>query len=58
MKDKDKERTNPAGILFANRKVIPYLRQIGVTDQQIRMINIENPRCLFSESAGLVANGE
>jgi membrane protein YdbS with pleckstrin-like domain len=29
-----KEQTNPDGILFTHRKVVPYLRQIGVTDQQ------------------------
>ena len=38
---KDKEQTNPGGILFATRKVISYLRQIGVRDEQIRMITVE-----------------
>jgi predicted metal-dependent phosphotriesterase family hydrolase len=44
---KTKEQTNPNGILFSPRKVVPYLRQIGVTDQQIRMMTVENPRRFF-----------
>jgi len=43
----EKERMNPDGILFANRKVIPYLKQIGVADQKIRMMTVENPRRFF-----------
>jgi phosphotriesterase-related protein len=38
------ERFNPDGILFNTRKTIPYLRELGVTDEQIRAITVENPR--------------
>jgi len=42
-----KEKANPDGILFNNRKTIPYLKTLGVTDQEIRMITVENPRRFF-----------
>jgi phosphotriesterase-related protein len=38
---------NPDGILFNVRKTIPYLKELGVTDAQIRTITIENPRRFF-----------
>ena len=38
------EKINPDGMLFNTRKTIPYLKQLGVTDQQIRTITVENPR--------------
>jgi phosphotriesterase-related protein len=38
---------NPLGNLFNVRNTIPYLHQIGVTDQQIRTITVENPRHFF-----------
>lgn len=41
------EKTNPDGILFNTRKTIPYLKQLGVTEQQIRTITVENPRRFF-----------
>ena len=41
------EKRNPDGILFNTRKTIPYLRQIGVTAQEIRTITVENPRHFF-----------
>jgi phosphotriesterase-related protein len=41
------EKMNPDGMLFNTRKTIPYLKQIGVTDQQIRTITVENPRHFF-----------
>lgn len=41
------EKRNPDGMLFTTRKTIPYLKQIGVTDQQIRTITVENPRHFF-----------
>lgn len=43
----EKEKMNPDGILFDNRKTIPYLRQLGVKDQQIRTITVENPKRFF-----------
>jgi phosphotriesterase-related protein len=42
-----KEKMNPDGMLFNIRKAIPYLKQIGVTDQEIRTITVENPRHFF-----------
>ena len=41
---------NPDGILFDTRKTIPHLRQLEVTDQQIRTITVENPRRFFAGS--------
>jgi len=34
-------------MLFNRRKTIPYLKQIGVTDEQIRTITMENPKRFF-----------
>lgn len=42
-----KEQTNPDGILFSSRKVIPHLKELGVTDQQIKTITVENPKRFF-----------
>ncbi len=42
------EKANPDGDLFNLRKTIPYLRQLGVTDAQIRMITVANPRAFFA----------
>jgi predicted metal-dependent phosphotriesterase family hydrolase len=39
---------NPDGNLFNIKKVIPYLRDIGVTAEQIRTITHSNPRNFFS----------
>ena len=39
---------NPDGELFNLRHTIPRLREIGVTDAQIRMITVENPRRFFA----------
>ena len=39
---------NPFGNLFNVRNTIPYLRQIGVTDEQIRTITVMNPRAFFA----------
>jgi phosphotriesterase-related protein len=41
------EKTNPDGMLFNTRKTIPYLKQLGVTGQDIRTITVENPRRFF-----------
>jgi phosphotriesterase-related protein len=40
----------PDGMLFVPRKFIPYLKQIGVSDPDIRTITVENPRYFFSLS--------
>ncbi len=41
------DKMNPDGMLLISRKAIPYLKQLGVTEQQIRAINVENPRRFF-----------
>ena len=42
------ETRNPDGELFNLRHTIPYLRQIGVTEPQIRTITVANPRAFFA----------
>jgi phosphotriesterase-related protein len=37
----------PDGMLFVSERLIPRLRQIGVSEQDIRTITIENPRRFF-----------
>jgi phosphotriesterase-related protein len=39
-----REKLNPDGMLFNTRKLIPYLESIGVSDQQIHVMTVENPR--------------
>jgi predicted metal-dependent phosphotriesterase family hydrolase len=34
-------------MLFTTRKVIPYLKHIGVTEQQIQIMTVEIPRRFF-----------
>jgi phosphotriesterase-related protein len=41
---------NPSGYVFNVRNTIPYLREIGVTDAQIRTITVTNPRIFFARS--------
>jgi phosphotriesterase-related protein len=48
--DVERERVNPDGMLFAIRKVIPYLKQSGVSQREIQMITVGNPRRFFSSS--------
>ena len=40
----------PDGMLFETRKLIPALKQIGVSEADIRTITVENPRRFFSLS--------
>jgi phosphotriesterase-related protein len=42
-----KEKMNPDGMLFTTRKTIPYLKQLGVSDQAVRLMTVENPRRFF-----------
>jgi phosphotriesterase-related protein len=49
--DVEREQVNPDGMLFTIRKTIPYLKQIGVTDQSIRAMTVENPRRFFGRLA-------
>jgi phosphotriesterase-related protein len=46
-----RETIDPAdGMLFTTRKLIPYLKQIGVSDHSIHTMTVENPRRFFSLS--------
>ncbi|MCP5411083.1 MAG: hypothetical protein H6924_02940 [Alphaproteobacteria bacterium] len=40
----------PDGLLFTTRKLIPRLRQAGVSGQDIRVMTVENPRRFFGVS--------
>ena len=44
----EREKMNPDGFLFNTRKTIPYLRQLGVSQQQIQAITVDNPRRFFA----------
>lgn len=41
------EKLNGDGMCFLTRKVIPYMRQIGISDQAIRLMTVEHPRRFF-----------
>ena len=41
-------KLNPDGMLFVNRKIIPHLRQLGVSDEIVRTITVDNPRQFLS----------
>jgi predicted metal-dependent phosphotriesterase family hydrolase len=43
-----REKLNPDGMLFNTRKLIPYLKQIGVSDAAIKTITIDNPARFFA----------
>ncbi len=45
--DVERDKINPDGLLYTTRRTIPYLKRIGVTDQEIRIITVENPRRFF-----------
>jgi phosphotriesterase-related protein len=46
-----RETIDPAeGMLFTTRKLIPYLKQIGVSDRAIQTMTVQNPRNFFSLS--------
>jgi phosphotriesterase-related protein len=40
----------PDGMLFGTRRLIPYLKRIGVSDRDIHTMTVENPRRFFSLS--------
>lgn len=40
----------PEGLLFTKRRLVPHLRQIGVSDRDIRIMTVENPRSFFAIS--------
>ena len=39
---------NPDGICFISRKVLPRLRELGVSEEDIRTITVDSPRRYFS----------
>jgi phosphotriesterase-related protein len=43
----DRETINPDGLLFNTRKTIPYLKQIGVSEREIRAVTVDNPKRFF-----------
>jgi len=50
--DVERDKVNPDGLLYTTRKTIPYLKQIGVSQRDIRAIKVENPKRFFSRSCG------
>lgn len=44
----EREEMNPDAFLFNTRKTIPYLKQLGVTHQQIHAITVDNPKRFFA----------
>ena len=40
---------NPDGYLFITRRVLPRLKELGATDQDINAIMVDNPRRFFGE---------
>lgn len=46
--DTEREQLNPDGMLFNTRKTIPYLKQIGVSQRDIDIITVENPKRFFA----------
>jgi predicted metal-dependent phosphotriesterase family hydrolase len=46
-----KKELNPDGLLFTTRKTVPYLRKLGVSEQAIRQLTIENPKRFFGGEA-------
>jgi len=45
----------PEGMLFSTRKLIPYLKGIGISDQQIHTMTVENPKRFFTVGGSQVA---
>lgn len=46
----EREQMNPDAFLFNTRRTIPYLKQLGVSQQQIHAITVENPKRFFARS--------
>jgi phosphotriesterase-related protein len=44
------DKNNPDGMLFITRKVIPYLKQAGVSDRAIHEMTVEHPRRFFGHT--------
>jgi phosphotriesterase-related protein len=50
--DVERDTVNPDGLLYTTRKTIPYLKQIGVSQREIRTITVENPARFFGRGRG------
>jgi phosphotriesterase-related protein len=48
----DREKNNPDGMLFNTRKLIPHLKQIGISERQVRLMTVENPERFFTVDEG------
>jgi phosphotriesterase-related protein len=48
--DLEREQVNPDGLLYTTRKTIPYLRQLGVSQQDIETMTVRNPARFFARS--------
>jgi phosphotriesterase-related protein len=42
-----REKTNPDGMFFNTRRLIPYLKQIGMSARHIHAMTVDNPRRFF-----------
>ncbi len=45
----DRRRANPEGYTFISRNVLPRLKEIGATDDDINKIMVDNPRKFFED---------
>ena len=43
----ERERNNPEGMLFNSRRLIPWLKEHGVSEPAIHAMTVENPRRFF-----------
>ena len=50
----DRRSYNPDGYSFISRKVLPKLQELGVTDETVRQLMVENPRRFLVESQEVV----
>ena len=46
----ERRRANPDGYSFIARKVLPRLKELGASDDDIHQIMVENPRRFFEGS--------
>ena len=44
----ERQNYNPDGYLFITRRVLPYLSELGASDQDINQIMVENPKNFFA----------
>ena len=44
----ERETLNPDGLLFVTGRTIPHLKQLGLSEQQVRAITVGNPARFFT----------